>query len=84
MLPRKGVISKLPGRGLVQSFARVSQFPVLRVNRMGHRRIKPKSGGRSLRKDWRMFWPALLMCAIPLLIFAIVIWKTAPESAAFV
>ncbi len=42
---------------------------------MSHHRIKGKSGGYSLRKDWRIFWPVLAVLAVPLFLMALVIVK---------
>lgn len=43
---------------------------------MSHHRIKPKSDGISLRKDWRVFWPVLAVLAVPLLITVLVMVAT--------
>ncbi len=42
---------------------------------MSHHRIKPKSANDSLRRDWRLLWPVLVILAIPLSLTALVIVK---------
>jgi len=53
---------------------------------MSHHRIKPKSDGSSLRKDWRVFWPVLAVLAVPLLITVLVMvatfWAGHPQKLA--
>ena len=53
---------------------------------MSHPRIKPKSYGSSLRKDWRVFWPVLAVLAVPLLITVLVMvatfWAGHPQKLA--
>lgn len=53
---------------------------------MSHHRIKPKSDGISLRKDWRVFWPVLAVLAVPLLITVLVMvatfWAGHPQKLA--
>jgi uncharacterized membrane protein len=50
---------------------------------MSHHRIKSKSGGYSLRKDWRIFWPVIAVLALPLILSALVMvktsWTTSPQ-----
>jgi len=43
---------------------------------MSHYRIKPKPANYSLRRDWRLLWPVLVIFAIPLFLTALVMVKT--------
>ena len=43
---------------------------------MNRYRSKSKARDYSLRKDWRLFWPVLVILAVPLFLTALVIVKT--------